>query len=225
MCGIAGILSDYQSTSLVPNLLAILSNLINRGKDGTGIGYIDNNGKIIIHKTERAAPEFTEEFGDLNVDCNLAIGHVRLPTVGIISELNSHPVLDCTGNIAVAHNGTIKNFNHLVTRLKNENHIFKTTIDSEVIPHLLEKYYNKTENMEKSILKTVEHLEGYYTFAVLSNYEPDRVYLYRHHFPMVVFKDEDDTYFSSERKPLVQVLSKRFRAHHLKKDELNILSR
>ena len=224
MCGIAGILSKSQSNSTIPNLLSILSNLINRGKDGTGIGYFDCHHKMVIRKKEIAAPQFSENYNEKNVDCNIAIGHVRLPTVGEISEFNSHPLLDCSGNIAVIHNGTIKNYSPIKNELSKKGHNFRGTVDSEVLPHLIEEYYDKTNDFEKAIQKSVKRMEGYFTFSVISNYEPEKVYLYRHHFPLVVLKDDDQTYFSSERKPLAQLLQKRFRVKHLKKDELAILS-
>jgi glucosamine--fructose-6-phosphate aminotransferase (isomerizing) len=224
MCGIAGIVSEYESPNLISNLLSILTNLINRGKDGTGIGYIDNNRKIIIQKQDIAAPEFKAHFGKENIKCNLAIGHVRCPTIGEICDVNSHPILDCTGNIAVVHNGTITN--HGALRAELADHEFKGSVDSEVIPHLIEKYYDDTGDLEKSIRKTISRLEGYYTFSVISNYEPVKVYLYRHHFPLVLYTDKDaeKTYFSSERKPLAQLLNKRFRAKHLKPNELLVLN-
>ena len=180
---------------------------------------------MVIQKKEIAAPQFRNDFKGVNVDCNIAIGHVRLPTVGAVSECNSHPILDCSKNIAVIHNGTIENFASLKKELICEGHIFRGTVDSEVIPHLIEKFYEKTNDLEKAIQKSVELLEGYYTFSVITNYEPDSVYLYRHHFPLLLLKDEDKYFFSSERKPLAQFLNKRFRAKHLKKDELVVLDR
>jgi len=224
MCGIAGIISNFPSQKNIPNLLSILSNLVSRGKDGTGIGYIDQNGKIVIQKKDIAANDFFEEYTGIKIDCNIAIGHVRASTVGIVSELNSHPLLDCYGNIAVVHNGTIKNRKNLRMELENEGHTFRGTVDSELIPHLLEKYYYEYNNLEKSISKTVMRLEGYYTFCVISNFEPENVYLYRHHFPLLILKDEDKYYFSSERKPLVKLLEKRIRVKNLKKDEITVLS-
>ncbi len=225
MCGIAGIVSKSESRSNVPNLLSILSNLLDRGKDGTGIGYLDRAGKIVVHKREIPANVFAEDFKGEEVDCNIVIGHVRLPTVGDITETNSHPVIDESGNIAVVHNGTIRNYMKLKEELKKEGHEFKGNVDSEVIPHLIEKYFGESGDMEQAIQKTVTQLEGYYTFSVISKYDPDKVYLYRHHFPLVLYRDEKFTYFSSERKPLSQLLKKRFRAKHLKEDELVVLER
>ncbi|MHA1649681.1 MAG: class II glutamine amidotransferase [Candidatus Helarchaeota archaeon] len=224
MCGIAGILSKTNSTQIIPNLLAILTNLIDRGQDGTGIGYIDHQGNLVIKKKDVSALDFLEENKNEKVECNIAIGHVRFPTVGVTSKFNSHPLLDCTGNIAVAHNGTIKNYRTLQNELTTEGHIFLSSVDSEVIPHLIEKYFEKYDDLEKSIRKTIDRLEGYYTFTVISNFEPDKVYLYRHHFPLVLVKDENTYYFSSDRSPLVKLLNKPIRAKHLKEGELLALS-
>ncbi|MHA1131953.1 MAG: class II glutamine amidotransferase [Candidatus Helarchaeota archaeon] len=223
MCGIAGILSKTHSTQIIPNLLTILSNLLDRGIDGTGIGYFDSNGKIIINKKDIIATKFTQDYWE-EVDCKIAIGHVRRPTIGEISDYNSHPLMDCHENIAVIHNGTIENYHSLKQDLVSGGHIFRGTVDSEVIPHLIEAFYEDYEDLGKSIQKTVECLKGYYTFSVISNFEPNSVYLYRHHFPLVLVKDEESYYFSSERKPLAQLLNKPFRATHLKKGEMKLLS-
>lgn len=143
--------------------------------------------------------------------------------MGEISEVNSHPILDCTGDIAVVHNGTIKNYKSLKREL--ENHKFRGSVDSEVIPHLIEEYFDKTNDLETAIRKSIKRLEGYFTFSVISNHEPAQVFLYRHHFPLVIYKDKDQnmTYFSSERKPLAQLLQKQFRVRHLRQGELIIL--
>ncbi|MHA1266368.1 MAG: class II glutamine amidotransferase [Candidatus Helarchaeota archaeon] len=224
MCGIAGVISEYHSPHLISNLLTILSNLVNRGKDGTGICYIDHDGTLKIHKEEIASPVFTEKFNS-SINCNLAIGHVRLPTVGPISELNSHPVTDCSETIAVVHNGTIRNYKELKENLTNEGHIFRGSVDSEVIPHLIEKNFHETKNIKNSIQNTIKELEGYYTFSLISIYEPQKIYLYRQHFPLILYKDGSTIYFSSERKPLAQLLKKSFRAKHLKENELVILEK
>jgi glucosamine--fructose-6-phosphate aminotransferase (isomerizing) len=224
MCGIAGIISNFRSQKIIPNLLSILSNLVSRGKDGTGIGYIDQNGKIVIQKKDIAANDFLEEYVGTKIDCNIAIGHVRAPTVGIVSEFNSHPLFDCYEKIAVIHNGTIKNRKKLRVELENEGHIFRGTVDSELIPHLIEKYYNEYNDLEKSISKTVTRLEGFYTFCVISNFEPENVYLYCHHFPLLLLKDKNKYYFSSERSPLEKLLKKPIRVKNLKKDEITVLS-
>ncbi|MFX1298708.1 MAG: class II glutamine amidotransferase [Promethearchaeota archaeon] len=209
MCGIAGIISKFRSTNIIPNLLSILTNLIDCGKDGTGIGYIDNNSKIVINKKDIIATKYFQEYKEA-IECNIAIGHVRRPTIGCISELNSHPLMDCHENIAVIHNGTLKNYKSLRQELELEGHIFKGSVDSEVIPHLIEKYYDNCGNLEKSIQKTINQLEGYYTFAIISNFEPYNVYLHRHHYPLVLLRDDDRCYFSSERKPLAKLLNKSF---------------
>ncbi|MFX1294994.1 MAG: class II glutamine amidotransferase [Promethearchaeota archaeon] len=224
LCGIAGIISKSHSTSIIPNLLSILSNLTNRGKDGTGIGYIDQTGKVVINKNKTSVNKFVEKYIKETVVCNIAIGHVRQSTIGIISESNSHPIAGCNNKIAVIHNGTIKNWSPLQEELENEGHKFRGSVDSEVIPHLIEKYFEKYANLEDSIRKTINRLEGYYTFSVISNFEPNNVYLYRHHFPLVLLKDENTFYFSTERRSLAKFLQKPFRVKNLKKNKLTILS-
>src|SRR5258708_17844164 len=80
------------------------------------------------------------------VDGTYGIGHTRWATHGRPTEENAHPHRDCTGRIVVVHNGIIENYVSLKRKLIEEGHKFTTETDTEVIAHLVEKYFLKTAN-------------------------------------------------------------------------------
>ena len=99
------------------------------------------------------------------IDGIAGIGHTRWATHGEPSQVNAHPHCDCTGNIAVVHNGVIHNFRKLTEQLTAEGHNFVSETDTEVIPHLIEKYYQG--NLEEAVEAALLEIEGSYAIAVL----------------------------------------------------------
>jgi len=132
MCGIVGILS---TRPVVGDIVAVLRNLEYRGYDSSGIAVIDN-GKVVISKD-------TGYVSNLNVDRSLqgtiGIGHCRWATHGDVKKENAHPFADCTGKLAIVHNGIIDNYEELKKQL-GDSHLFTSDTDSEVIVHQIERY-------------------------------------------------------------------------------------
>ncbi len=158
MCGIVGYIGERQSQ---PILLNCLRKLEYRGYDSCGIA-VDASG-LVIHKDAgrvealaKSVPRLTGKNG---------IGHTRWATHGEPSKMNAHPHLDCTGNIAVVHNGIITNFRDLKRKLTAEGHTFTSETDTEVLPHLIEKYYKG--NLEAAVEAALRDVEGSYAIVVL----------------------------------------------------------
>jgi len=158
MCGIIGYIGRRQAQ---PILLGCLSRLEYRGYDSCGIAVAGDNIKVYkdvvrVEALEKAAPQFSGTIG---------IGHTRWATHGEPCQANAHPHSDCHGHITVVHNGVINNFNRLRQQLTDEGHHFVSETDTEVIPHLIEKYYNG--NLEQAIEAALRDLEGSYALIVL----------------------------------------------------------
>src|SRR5439155_84012 len=102
-----------------------------------------------------------------NGSVKCGIGHTRWATHGRPSEINSHPHRDCTGRFYVAHNGIIENYLYLKHRLMAEGHVFATETDTEVLPHLIEAYYDG--NLEGAVRRALEDVEGVYGIVVVSS--------------------------------------------------------
>ncbi len=158
MCGIVGYIGSKQAQ---PILLNCLGKLEYRGYDSCGIA-VSSSGietckdAIRVAALKKAAPRLGGTAG---------VGHTRWATHGKPSQVNAHPHLDCTGNIAVVHNGIIDNFQRLKQQLTSEGHKFVSETDTEVIPHLIEKYYDG--NLEKAIEAALGDIEGSYAIIVV----------------------------------------------------------
>lgn len=166
MCGIVGYIGDKQAQ---PILLNCLGRLEYRGYDSCGVA-VSSSG-IEVYKDAVRVEALTKMMPQL--DGTIGIGHTRWATHGGPSQVNAHPHCDCTGNIAVVHNGVINNFQGLKQQLIGEGHNFVSETDTEVIPHLIEKHYDG--NLEKAVEAVLRDVEGSYTIIVVMAGEPKLV--------------------------------------------------
>ena len=137
MCGIVGCIGNR---SVTPILVESLKRLEYRGYDSAGIATL-NGAEIDITKTEGKISDL-ESILSLTDSASVGIGHTRWATHGIPSSTNAHPHVDCSGSIAVVHNGIIENFQALKEELTSKGHIFSSDTDTEVLAHLCEDCYN-----------------------------------------------------------------------------------
>jgi len=122
-------------------------------------------------------------------------------THGPPTHVNAHPHLDCKLKIAVVHNGIIENYSELKKQLQKEGHIFRSETDTEVIAHLLEKYYQG--DMLFALKKTMLKLVGAFGLAIISSYEPGVLYGARRGSPLIVGIGEGEMFLSSDVNALV----------------------
>jgi glucosamine--fructose-6-phosphate aminotransferase (isomerizing) len=197
MCGIFGcILKDGKAA---PIIHAALKRLEYRGYDSVGEATIDN-GKLFIKKDQGKIDEVHRTHNLDDLPGRIGIGHTRWATHGAPLQVNAHPHVDCTGSIAVIHNGIIENFAELKQELENRGHIFKSKTDTEVIAHLIERALetNPSSNLTDAVLETVKRLDGSFAIAVLSTKEPDKIVCARHESPLVVGVNDNAIYFASD---------------------------
>jgi glucosamine--fructose-6-phosphate aminotransferase (isomerizing) len=163
MCGIVGYIGEKKAQ---PVLLNSLGKLEYRGYDSCGIAVAA--GGIEVYKDIVRVKTLEKTLSP--IDGTIGIGHTRWATHGAPSKVNAHPHCDCTGRIAVVHNGVINNFQRLREQLANEGHILASETDTEVIPHLIEKYYEG--DLEKAVELALHDIEGSYAIIVLMADEP-----------------------------------------------------
>src|SRR6266566_434038 len=166
MCGIVGYIGNREVSGV---LLDSLKRLEYRGYDSCGVAIIDEGHPKIIRSVGRIGTleEKIRQTNPTNGSVKCGIGHTRWATHGRPSEINSHPHRDCTGRFYVAHNGIIENYLYLKHRLMAEGHIFATKTDTEVLPHLIEAYYDG--DLEGAVRRALEDVEGVYGIAVVSS--------------------------------------------------------
>jgi glucosamine--fructose-6-phosphate aminotransferase (isomerizing) len=188
MCGIVGYIGDKQAQSI---LLNCLKRLEYRGYDSCGIAVA--GGSIEVYKDAvrvealgKTSPRFKGTTG---------IGHTRWATHGEPSQVNAHPHLDCAGNIAVVHNGVVNNYQALRHQLISEGHNFISETDTEVIPHLIEKYYDGS--LEKAVEIALRDVEGSYAIIVFRSGEPKLVAA-RKDSPLIIGVGDRENFVASD---------------------------
>ncbi len=193
MCGIVGYIGNKSADSV---LLVGLERLEYRGYDSAGIAIIDDNSELVIRKKSGKLRVLNEYLKEFPVSGTIGIGHTRWATHGEPTEINAHPHTDCTGKFAVVHNGIIENYLELREELIKEGHIFKTETDTEVIPHLLEKYYKG--NLKEAVLQVYKRLKGSFALGILYEDEPDKIIAIRQGSPLIVGKSEGEAFIASD---------------------------
>ena len=177
MCGIVGcILRTGSDIGRV--LYQCLKRLEYRGYDSAGIAVI-SDGQLTIIKDKGKIDEINSKYRFDNLAGKIGIGHTRWATHGAPDKINAHPHIDCKGSIAVVHNGVIENFYELKNELIDEGHTYVSRTDTEVICHLIEKYYDELSDFKEAFIKAIKRLKGSYAIAVLSTYEPGTIYCVR----------------------------------------------
>jgi len=199
MCGIVGYVGKKR---VVPVILDGLRRLEYRGYDSAGIAVCGNGEGLQVRRAEGKLRNLEEVIRLKPLDGTYGIGHTRWATHGRPSEENAHPHRDCTGRIVVVHNGIIENYVALKRKLIEEGHSFTTETDTEVIAHLVEKYFLKTSNgrpsLEEAVRKTVRELTGVFALAVMAVDEPNKIVAARNGPPAVIGLGKDEYFVASD---------------------------
>ncbi|TET63741.1 glutamine--fructose-6-phosphate transaminase (isomerizing) [Candidatus Bathyarchaeota archaeon] len=220
MCGIFGcVLKDGDAA---PVIHAALKRLEYRGYDSVGEATL-HDGKLHVKKDQGKIDEVHKIHNLDDLPGNIGIGHTRWATHGAPLEVNAHPHVDCSGQIAVVHNGIIENFVELKLELENHGHIFKSKTDTEVIAHLIEEALRTHPSMSlvEAVLEALRKLDGSYAIAVVSTKEPDKIICARHESPLVIGVNENAVYCASDIPAFLPLAN---RAVVIEDGELVILS-
>jgi len=193
MCGIVGYIGDKSAQSILINCLRRLEY---RGYDSCGVAVA--TGGIEVYKDAVRVDEMAKATPKL--EGTLGIGHTRWATHGEPSQVNAHPHLDCQGRIAVVHNGVINNSQKLRRQLTAEGHNFISETDTEVIPHLIEKYYNG--DLEKAVEAAIGDVEGSYAIIVMVSGE-SKLVVARKDSPLIIGVSDRESFVASDAPALL----------------------
>jgi glucosamine--fructose-6-phosphate aminotransferase (isomerizing) len=193
MCGIVGYVGVQRA---VPIILEGLKRLEYRGYDSAGIAVYCDDGTLGVRRASGKLRNLEDTLQMDPVDGTYGIGHTRWATHGRPTEENAHPHRDCTGDIVVAHNGIVENYLQLKEQLQHEGHTFKTETDTEVIAHLVEKYYEG--NLEQAVRTAVKQLRGVFALAVLSRKDPHKIVAAREGPPVVIGLGKGEYFVASD---------------------------
>ncbi|HOP32040.1 MAG TPA: glutamine--fructose-6-phosphate transaminase (isomerizing) [Candidatus Hydrothermia bacterium] len=197
MCGIVGYIG---SKDLGAVILVGLEKLEYRGYDSAGIAVI-HNGRLVVKKRSGRIGDLYKLVNGMAFNGKAGIGHTRWATHGGVNDINAHPHVDCKSQIAVSHNGIIENFQELKLELEKSGHKFVSETDSEVIPHLIEEYYEGS--LFDAVLKAVKRLQGSFALVILSSMESDRIIGVKMGSPLIIGVGKDEMLLSSDQMPLL----------------------
>ncbi|MEJ2239913.1 MAG: glutamine--fructose-6-phosphate aminotransferase, partial [Gemmatimonadales bacterium] len=180
MCGIVGYVGCKEAS---PILLEGLRRLEYRGYDSAGVA-IQNGKGLEVRKLAGRVKALSDSLAASGIIGQTGIAHTRWATHGAPNQRNAHPHTDCSGTIAVVHNGIIENEEVLKARLKQQGHKFRTDTDSEVLSHLIGQAPGAT--LEDKVIAALGQVEGAYGMAVMSSAEPGKIVVARKGSPVLL---------------------------------------
>jgi len=213
MCGIIAYFGNKNAT---PILIDGLKKLEYRGYDSAGICLL-NEGGLCSAKVKGRVSELEKIISNAETS-KIGIAHTRWATHGEPSEINAHPHFDCKKEIAIVHNGIIENYTTLKEILEKEGHAFISKTDSEVVSHLIEKFY--AGNLEDAVIKALKLVEGTFGLAVICRKEK-KIVVARRGSPIVLGIGEGGNIVASDA---VAVLPYTKKVIYLKDNEMVILT-
>lgn len=199
MCGIVGYIGEKKAE---PILINGLLRLEYRGYDSAGVATVEKTGINVI-KSKGRVSELENNDGISSLNGTIGIAHTRWATHGKPSNENSHPHTDSKQNFAVVHNGIIENYNELREFLKEQGYYFYSETDTEVIPNLIDYFYNEDHKFDdkrvlRAVVKACSKLEGSFALEIISVFMPDKMIVVRKDSPLVIGKSNKENYICSD---------------------------
>ena len=205
MCGIVGYVGERDAS---PILLKGLKRLEYRGYDSAGIALI--NGGLKYLKGKGKVEILGKMIKERGLSGKIGIGHTRWATHGEPNDINSHPHLSESGNIAVVHNGIIENYTTLKKQLIDRGRTFQSQTDTEIVAQLLEEIYttSKGVSFEEAIRLALKQIVGTYGLAIINTETPDRIFIARKGSPLLLGIGDDEMFIASDASPIVEYTNK-----------------
>ncbi len=206
MCGIVGYTGKNQAVSY---LIEGLKTLEYRGYDSAGVEILSTDGQLHGVKCAGRVAILEERCATANLVGSTGIAHTRWATHGAPTDKNAHPHRDCSGRIAIVHNGIIENFRELRATLARNGHEFASDTDSEVIAHLIEDAWAGPAkgDLLLAVRNACRRLEGSWAIAAVCADAPGELVVARNGSPLVVASTPDGAYCASDVTPLASVTS------------------
>ncbi len=218
MCGIVGYIGNKEA---IPILVEGLKRLEYRGYDSAGVAILSNE-KIIIEKESGKISELEKAISKSPLPGNLGIAHTRWATHGYPNKENAHPHADCTGRLALIHNGIIENYAAIKTNLQANGHKFITETDTEALVHLIEEYYCNGNNLDEAVRAALSQVQGTYGIVVISSSEPDTLIAAKKGSPLVIGMGENEYVIASD---VSAIISHTKNVSYLEDNEMAVVKR
>ncbi len=208
MCGIVAYIGKKNCKNI---LIDGLKRLEYRGYDSAGIAImvpqgpgsdVSGNAAIEVVKEAGKIREMEGQAQESSIDGKCGIGHTRWATHGEPTKVNAHPHKDCSGKIAVIHNGIIENFEELRSELKEKGHKFISDTDTEVLPHMLEEYYDG--DLLLAMQRLMGRIKGSGAIVAMSTDSPGEIIGARITSPLIVGVSRDGNFLASDMPAVLE---------------------
>ncbi|MBT7239578.1 MAG: glutamine--fructose-6-phosphate transaminase (isomerizing) [Flavobacteriaceae bacterium] len=202
MCGIVGYIGHRQA---YPVIVKGLSRLEYRGYDSAGIALYEK-GAIQLCKTKGKVSDLEEKAEKVkNSTATLGIGHTRWATHGVPNDVNSHPHLSNSGQLALIHNGIIENYDAIKTELQSRGYVFHSDTDTEVLVNLIEEVKKKEGvKLGKAVQLALQEVVGAYAIAVFDLEKPDEIVVAKLGSPLAIGIGEGEFFVASDASPFIE---------------------
>ncbi|MDD5932245.1 MAG: glutamine--fructose-6-phosphate transaminase (isomerizing), partial [Oscillospiraceae bacterium] len=202
MCGIIGFVGREQAA---PVLLDGLARMEYRGYDSAGIAVRSEARGLQVRKTKGRLQALSDlVHGGADVEGTLGIGHTRWATHGEPSDVNAHPHVSESGNIALVHNGIIENYLEIKEFLLCHGVTFTSETDSEVVAQLLEFHYNECHNMLEAVGRVLRRIEGSYALGIICSDYPNALIAARKDSPLILGYGEMGNFIASDVTAIIK---------------------
>jgi glucosamine--fructose-6-phosphate aminotransferase (isomerizing) len=200
MCGIVAYIGPREA---YPILIKGLKRLEYRGYDSAGVALL--NGSLNIYKCKGKVSDLEALASDKNITGHLGMGHTRWATHGAPNDVNSHPHLSQSGDIAIIHNGIIENYASLKEELTNRGHVFLSDTDTEVLAHLIEDVQQNTHTtLDEAVRLALNEVVGAYAIVIISKNDPTKLIGARKGSPLVVGIGDGEYFMASDATPIIE---------------------
>ena len=217
MCGIVGYIGFREA---FPIVIKGLKRLEYRGYDSAGVMLFDK-GELKISKTKGKVADLEQKSKEINTDGTIGMGHTRWATHGVPNDVNSHPHVSNSGNLAIIHNGIIENYDPLKKELIKRGYVFKSDTDTEVLVNLIEEVQKKDHlKLGKAVQIALNQVVGAYAICVFDKQKPDEIVVARLGSPIAIGVGENEYFIASDASPFIEYTSN---AIYLEDEEMAIV--
>ena len=218
MCGIVGYIGYREA---YPIVIKGLKRLEYRGYDSAGVMLFDGNEMKLCKTKGKVSDLEAKAQTEISTNGTIGMGHTRWATHGVPNDVNSHPHLSNSGNLAIIHNGIIENYEPLKKELINRGYTFKSDTDTEVLINLIEDVQKKDNlKLGKAVQIALNQVVGAYAICVFDKQKPDEIVVARLGSPLAIGVGVDEFFIASDASPFIEYTSN---AIYLEDEEMAIV--
>ncbi|GEC79610.1 glutamine--fructose-6-phosphate transaminase (isomerizing) [Flavobacterium aquatile] len=218
MCGIVGYIGYREA---YPIVIKGLKRLEYRGYDSAGVMLYDGTDLKVSKTKGKVSNLETKSAEEISTNGTIGMGHTRWATHGVPNDVNSHPHLSNSGNLAIIHNGIIENYEPLKKELIKRGYVFKSDTDTEVLVNLIEDVQKKDKlKLGKAVQIALNQVVGAYAICVFDKQKPDEIVVARLGSPLAIGVGEGEYFIASDASPFIEYTSN---AIYLEDEEMAIV--